>query len=414
MNKKILTLAVAAGLIAPMATYADVTLSGKIQAEVTGSEIGTEKVLDANTNRDIEESGDRQTLTNDSLGAVFNAGANILVFDIDEKLGGGLTAYARYEGTFDTSDNSGLNKGKQAYVGLKTETFYLRYGKLTGAYKSSLGLIDPWAATSMQARGTGGGMSGSKYNHVMTYAEMGDVPVGVDPNQVVTDRQGRVLIHSASNTNHQGLAHSSEVEGALEAGVKFGGFSFALQGFVDDASGLNGGGLLELRYTAPSFVVFVSGAYTDLDDVTNEVTDTIDNVDGEDDDLTDNEDQGEGNWKAGGQYKLGDQMKIGLQYEHAELGAFDNAEGDYVIGSLAFNLQRLTLAGWVAGYMADREYNLVDVDGSVLEEDALSWAVGAQYHFSKRTMGYLGYRQTDSDNDYRDEDVIVGGIRHVF
>jgi predicted porin len=49
-----------------------------------------------------------------------------------------------------------------------------------------------------------------------------------------------------------------------------------------------------------------------------------------------------------------------------------------------------------------------------VEEDSISFAVGAKYFFSNRTLLFGGYRQVDSDNDYRDEGVFGVGMRHTF
>jgi hypothetical protein len=378
MNQKLFALAIAATLVAPMAADADVKLSGVIQGEITSSEVG-----------DPVDDEDRKTLTNDTEGAVFNGGPNVLTFDIDEKLGGGLAAYARYQGTFDTSDNKGLG-GKEAFLGLKASSFFLRYGRLTGAYKSSQSLADPWAGTSLQARGTGGGMSGSKYN------------------QVTWDAASKTFkTQAAASTN----------DGALEAGMKMAGFTGRIQGVVDDNSAMDGAGLLELLYGAPNetFTMWLSGAYTDLD-LKGTVNNAVDSATGNEED--DNTDDQLKNWKIGGQFKLGPALTLGLQYEDAELGAFDSNPdgGKYILGSVDFMMNNFSLAAWVGGYLSDIDDNarLRDDQGNAIDEDALSWSLGGKYLFSKRTMVYAGYRQTDSDNDYRDEDVFALGLKHSF
>jgi predicted porin len=393
MNQKLFVFAIAATLVAPMAADADVKLSGTIQGEITSSEVG-----------DPPDDDDRETLTHDKEGAIFNGGSNKLTFDIDEKLGGGLAAYARYQATFNTSANQGLAKGKEAYLGLKTSSFFLRYGKLTGAYKSSKGLVDPWAGTSLQARGTGGGMSGSKYNQVTWDA---------------ASETFQTTAAASNNDSGKGLSHSGYIEGALEAGMKMAGFTARIQGVVDDRSDMDGAGLLELRYSAPNdtFTMWLSGSYTDLD-LKDTVSDAVDSATGDDDD-DDDTDDGLGNWKIGGQFKLGPALKLGLQYEDAELGAFDSNSdgGEYILGSVDFTMNNFSLAAWVAGYLSDINDNARlrnPINNEVLDEDALSWALGGKYHFSKRTKVYAGYRQTDSDNDYRDEDVFALGLMHKF
>jgi predicted porin len=406
MNRKILSLAVAAAMVTPIASHADVKLSGIVQAEMISLEVaeGDEK-LGASIRGNSFDDMDRQTLTNDFLGSILNEGPNHMAFDIDEKLGGGLSAQARYIAAFNSSGNFGAALiGEEAWVGLGTQYFHIRYGTLTGAYKSSHSLIDPWAFTSLQTRATGGGMSGEYFNRLETDA-LGNV-TGINVNS-----------WEAQN----GLTNDGFVEGALELGVHYYGFSFTLQGFVDDASAMDGAGLLELRYTAPNdiFTMWLAGSYTDLSDVSNVASDIADTITDEEEDKDKNE--GLGNWKIGGAYKLGSMVTFGLQYEDAEIGALDNGinpdGGRYVLGSLEFKpMPNISLAGWVAGYLSDIDDGLRmrDSEGNAIDEDALSWAVGAKYHFSQRTSVYAGYRQTDSDNDYRDENVATLGIRHVF
>jgi predicted porin len=319
------------------------------------------------------------------------------MFDFDEKLGSGLHAEARYTGAFNTSGNFGSSFiGEEAWVGLRASSFHVRYGTLVGAYKASFEMVDPWAWTSLQTRGTGGGMSG---DHRITVNPAG------------------TLVTSDSATNGQGLTNEGFVQGALEVGVNFAGFSTTLQGFVDDSSNLDGAGLVEIKYAAPNFVMWLSGAYTKLADVTNVAGNVTGNV-GSAVGINADDDEGKVNWKLGGSFQLGPMVTFGLQYEDAEIGAFDENPdgGSYILGSLEVKMNNISVAGWVSGYMSDIDDNarMTDANGNFLDEDALSWAVGGKYHFGKRTMVYAGYRQTDSDNDFRDENVATLGIRHVF
>ena len=275
-------------------------------------------------------------------------------------------------------------------MGLRTSNFHFRYGTLIGAYKLSHRLVDPWAFTSLQTRGTGGGMSGEYFNKVYTGIVAGtcDQPPCVDVN-----------VHEPQ----QGLTNEGFVEGALELGLNIDGFSLTIQGVADDTSSeIESGNLIELKYTGLNLTVWVSSVYADLKAQGSHT-----------------------NWKIGSQYKVGPQLALGLQYEEAEIGAFDNNAdtlnspqgGKYILGSFDFKKNKVGLAGWVAGYLSDIDDNnrMLDIDGVTrLDENALSWALGVKYYFSKRTQIYGGYRQTDSDNDYRDENVAAFGLRHVF
>jgi hypothetical protein len=412
MNKQILTLACAAGLVTPMASYADIKVSGMIQAEAISYEgaDGQDGIMINRTTSPATSfaANDRQNFTNDSLGTILNEGPNHIMFDFDEKLGSGLYAEARYTGAFNTSGNFGSSFiGEEAWVGLRASSFHVRYGTLVGAYKASFEMVDPWAWTSLQTRGTGGGMSG---DHRMT--------VQRDANgNFLRDANNNIQVTSDSVTDGQGLTNEGFVQGALELGVNFAGFSTTVQGFVDDASNLDGAGLVEIKYAAPNFAMWLSGAYTQLGDVTNTVGNVTGSV-GSAVGINADDDEGKVNWKLGGSFQLGPMVTFGLQYEDAEIGAFDENPdgGSYILGSLEVKMNNISVAGWVSGYMSDIDDNarMTDANGNFLDEDALSWAVGGKYHFGKRTMVYAGYRQTDSDNNFRDENVATLGIRHVF
>jgi hypothetical protein len=417
MNRKILTLAVATALVVPMAAQADIRLSGLIQAEIGSWEVAGGDETNTYRTDGTQETNDmsRQTRTYDEGGAITNYGPSNILLQFDEKLGNsGITANGQYQVGFNTSNNVGLTGKKPVWVGLQGSSLYFRYGTLTGAYKDSRTLIDPWSYTSLQASGTAGGMSGNRYHSVARQAD------------------GRFLVNtSAKVSNSNGLTNEGFVDGALELGVNFRGFVFRIQGVVDDSSDMDGAGLLELKYDAPSFAMWASASYTDLDlkDTFDDAIDDIkDSVDEFTDDLTEEEaqarkdarnaDEGFGNWKVGGQFKLTNILKIGLQYEEAEMGHFDNNSdgGNYILGSIEAGMNNMTVAAWVGAYSSgiDDKDRMVDVNGDVLDEDALSWAVGVKYNFSKRSQVYLGYRQTDSDNDYRDENIAVLGIRQTF
>jgi predicted porin len=406
MNQKVLAIAMAAALVVPMTSQAEITFSGTIQAEM-----GVAKQENSN-NKDLQ---DGIRTSEDGEGSVSNGGPNHLRFDITEQLGSGLAAFARYQPTFNTANGSGtgLNSTQESWLGLKGESFYGRFGRMTGLYKASKGLVDPFAGTAIQARGTAGGMTGSTINAIECDAGVGSAC-----------RNGATGVHTAStnftktragvDSKTAALTHSSYIGDVLELGAKFGGFSFAIQGVYDQTASMDGAGLLELKYTAPNFTVFLAGAYADmnLSDTINNVSDSIQGNDDQEDN------SGDGNWKIGGQYKL-EGLTIGLQYEDAEMGNMDydiNPDGGkYIMGSLAYTMNNVTVGGWVSGYLSDIEdnYKLV-VNNERFDEDAINWGLGAIYSFSKRTLVYGGYRQVDSDNDYRDEIVYGVGIRHSF
>jgi len=402
MNRKILALTMAAALVVPMMAQADVKLSGVIQAETGSAKLGMAK--------------DRLRVTGDGDGALLNGGPNRLRFDIDEKLSNGWSAMARYQVAFNTSSNAGLVDGQESWVGLKmnSEAFYFRFGKLEGNYKALKAMVDPFAGTSLQARGTAGGMSGSSHLTSCTTATAGK---GLCKNYPDVDDAGDIpstIAGLGARAALAGFTHSSYVNNALELGSKMGGFSASLQGVWDQTDVLNGGGLVALQYTHDNFDVFASAAYTDLDSS-----------------VSGNKLDSGGNWKVGGAAKFAG-MTLGLQYEHAEIGTLTDSyfnkvkdgvttiapiAGKYLLGSIDFRADNLAIGGWVAKYSESTEElqsaNIKNQKGEY-NNDALSFAVGLKYFLSKRTLAFGGYQQTNSENNVYDQKVVGVGVRHSF
>jgi predicted porin len=388
MNHKVLVLAVATAFAAPLAAVADVKLSGRIQAEYAYAGVGE---------------FDRESFTADSGGTAFNGGPNRIKIDFSESLGGGLQAFGAYASAFNTFTNTGLGGSEEAFVGLRGGVAHIRLGQMNGAYKASKGFVDPFEGTALQARGTAGGMTGSNYLAPVMLKDCTGCSYSALRSQIDDLKADRninaadyVVTARRSHSPYAALTHSSYVNNTLEVGATFGGFSATLQGFVDKGTGMDGAGLFELKYSAENFTVFASGAYTDLTD--NIKVDTIkDGIRGE------KEKTGLGNWKVGAQGRFAG-FKAGLQYEKAEIGTMTGGEGQYIMGSAEYAMDNVILAAWVARY---EDKNLDD-------EDALSFSIGAKYKFSKRTHAHLGYRQTNSKNDFRDEDVFALGVKHMF
>ncbi|OQW93993.1 MAG: hypothetical protein BWK79_08230 [Beggiatoa sp. IS2] len=238
----------------------------------------------------------------------------------------------------------------------------------------------------------------------------------------------------SESTGDHDLAHSGWLENVLELGVAdLSGISLSLQGVYDETADMDGAGIVTLKYALgdakdPMLAVFASGSYLDLKNATSTVTSRL----GGDEET----DTGR-NWKVGALYNLkmseNNSLKIAAQYEDAELGAMDGnpSGGKYIFGSVDFRSGSLAVGAWVASYSSDLGENerlfLVNpayasgkipegtlISGELVGEDALSWALGLKYHFSKRNLFFGGYRQVDSDNDYRDENVFGIGLRHTF
>lgn len=413
MNRKVLVLAITATLMVPMTTYADVKLSGVIQAEGGEAEIGR-------TNG--EKPKDPLRTSTDTYGSVANGGPNRLRFDVDEKIGDGLTAFGRYQAPFNTSTNqTGLGQGQDAYVGLKTANLRVLFGRMEGVYKTSKQYLDPFGGTAIQSRGTAGGMTGSGRTE-MTVTENPNGKFTVKDPKKGTTYRADIASAPFKSTNDAGLSHSGEVKNTLEVGLKFGDFSATAQGVFDKVDPLagetdtpnqrNGIGLAELKYSMQNLTIFAAGSYLSSDAVRNLTIDPVTKLPSHNNHIK--------NWKVGGQFKAAfgsNAVILGLQYEDAEIGTFDPnpSGGKYIMGSMDYKLNNVLIGGWVAQYTSDiADKEKWTIGGTQIGEDALNWAVGVKYLFSARTLAYMGYLQTDSDNNYRDQKIYGGGLRHSF
>ncbi len=153
MDKKILVAAVAAAMMAPSFASADVKLYGIAQVEYN-----------------IEDSSGAGQ---DSVQAVDDDGVRSRIgIKFSEKLGGGLKAFGKFEWALDPSDADGSNSGassngsgglaqRDTHVGFKSSWGSIAAGSFHSPYKTAGGVKwDPWTATHLQARRSGGMFGG--------------------------------------------------------------------------------------------------------------------------------------------------------------------------------------------------------------------------------------------------------------
>lgn len=145
MKKKLISLAVAGALAAPMVASAqgtNVTLFGSVQAEY------------ATVNRDLQSS---QALIGDDTGRS-RWGAHVT-----ENLGGGLKVKAHVEYGFNTGSGA-LGVARERWVALANDSWgEVKFGRVQSPFKDFAGgmTIDPFAYTTLQASGSGGTMTAS-------------------------------------------------------------------------------------------------------------------------------------------------------------------------------------------------------------------------------------------------------------
>jgi predicted porin len=148
MNKKLLTAAIAAGLMVPGLAAADVKIFGTIQAETSNIDIDTQA-----GGADF----DTTLMGGGANGATNGGGPNTIGFKGDEKLGNGLTAYFKVSTQFETFDNDTGNgiDARDSFVGVKGDGWHVHFGKMATLYKTASHKWDPFVATGLQQRGTG-------------------------------------------------------------------------------------------------------------------------------------------------------------------------------------------------------------------------------------------------------------------
>ena len=144
MNKKLIALAVAGALAAPVIASAqgtNVTIFGRVQQEYSGVDNGSNAY---------------QGGLND------NARSSRWGLQIAEDLGRGLKAIARLEQGINTGSGSSTTPREQ-WVGLSSAAWGdVKFGRVQSPFKDFAGgmTIDPFAYTTLQANGAGGTMSG--------------------------------------------------------------------------------------------------------------------------------------------------------------------------------------------------------------------------------------------------------------
>lgn len=403
MKKKLISLAVAGALAAPMAASAqgtNVTMFGSVQAEY------------ATVNKEGQSS---QALIGDDTGRS-RWGAHIT-----ENLGGGLKAKARVEYGFNTGSGA-LGVARERWVALANDSWgEVKFGRVQSPFKDFAGgmTIDPFAYTTLQASGSGGTMTasanglGSGAQSFVNSAARYDSPKvegfsfsgllmpgdanRLDPANVISpssDYQG-----SQSNSGGEDGEWDFQVAGKYEAQVQghnfgvFGGYSrdnlstrqrtgnTGYPALVNNEHVWRGGAMW-------SFQNFkLSGQYENINNAIGAASCTNAAALGNPaTGLGDSRGQcnsamnygGDGNlWFAGGQYDFGNTSFIAQ-------GGMTNAHG---------------------------------LTGGAQKREVSSFTVGAIHNLSKRSSLFGGYQRAmvdDRNAVFRDSDTYTVGMRHNF
>jgi predicted porin len=234
MNKKLLAMAVAGVMAAPMAAQADVTVYGKFK-------MGVSSVDDGSGN-----SGLAVTTDASRLGV---KGSN--------DLGDGMEAIYQLETEVFPDASGAATFGRNTFVGIKAGWGKVRLGKFDTAYKSTTGKMDPFADTAADMTGSGFFADYDKReNNTVSYTnKFGALKLGVDAHLAELDstatmgnsiglqyNMGNFDIIAANTTRTNGDAATK-----IGLGMKFGGTKVNL--ISESQSDADNAGILGLNAT---------------------------------------------------------------------------------------------------------------------------------------------------------------------
>ena len=209
MNKKLLAMAVAGVMAAPMAAQADVNVYGKFKMGLSSVNDGTNSGLAVTTD------------------------ASRLGVKGSEDLGNGMEAIYQLETEVKPDASANANFGRNTFVGFKAGWGTVRLGKFDTAYKTTTGKMDPFGDTAGDMTGSGflADYDKREDNMVSYTNKFGALKLGVDLFQtdaVAGESMGNAIglqynmgnfdIIAANTTRNNGDAATK-----IGLGMKFGG-----------------------------------------------------------------------------------------------------------------------------------------------------------------------------------------------
>ena len=203
MNKKMIAMAVAAGLALPMTANAGPKLYGQLQAEFANEDVDVQGGPTTADGRIIQGGGGR---FQEDWGVEDNKRGRLGVKG-SEDLGGGLKGIYKFEWQVETTQANVADGTRESFVGLKGGFGQFELGQVKSAYKYYGGVkYDPFVTTELEARRYGG-MSTGAFGHnsflTRTFAYKG--------------KFGIVGLHITYNLDEQG-----GTDGDYTLGLKFG------------------------------------------------------------------------------------------------------------------------------------------------------------------------------------------------
>lgn len=370
MNKKLIVLAVAGALSAPLLASAQggtgVTLFGRVQAEYQSTEIDQAAASEY-----------RQETISD------NAGQSRWGLQIKEELGNGLNAIAQIEFAFRTG-NGTADAAREQWVGLSSNSWgSLKFGRVQSPFKDFAGggTLDVFGSTSLQARGSGGAIyapangfgAASHVDHAIRYDSPGFggfsfalLAVPVDATQTEGTLNGGNVGGRGGSDNYQiGLKYKFGTAGEI-----FGGYS---NDAVSDAQAaqpaVNG-------RVADDEEVWRLGAAWNFGNF--RIAGQYENIE--------NALAGNGGTTCSGGASANGGGDGGITTTQCNTALNTNGEGDIWFLTLQYKLGKTTLV------VQGGETN-ADAEGTSVEREAQNFTVGAIYNFSKRTTVFGGYQR---------------------
>ncbi len=399
MNKKLISLAVAGALAAPMIASAqgtNVTLFGSVQAEY------------ATVNKENQSS---QAHIGDDTGRS-RWGAHIT-----ENLGAGFKAKAHIEYGFNTGSGA-LGVARERWVGLANDSWgEVKFGRVQSPFKDFAGgmTIDPFAYTTLQAGGSGGTMMASANGYGSGAQGFVNSAVRYDSPKVEGFSFAGILMPGDSNRLDAAnfIAPSSGFQGSQSnAGGEDGEWDFQVAGKYD------------AQFQGHNLAVF--GGYSRDNLSTRQRTNFG---------LTNNEHV----WRGGAMWSF-QSFKLSGQYEN-----INNAVGAATctnaaaLGNPATGLQdsrgqcnsAMNLGGdgniWFASGQYDwgntsfiaqgGQTHAHGITGGAQSRQVSSFTVGAIHNLSKRSSLFGGYQRAminDKNAVFQDSNTWSIGMRHNF
>ncbi len=357
MNKKLLTAAVAAAMVAPAAMAGDVTIYGVAHVAMSYYDLETDGGGHSDKVWDLSSHASR------------------LGFKGSEDLGGGLSAIWQMEIQIELADGGSTGAGvlnnqdwgnmRNSFVGLAGGWGTFLAGRHDTPYKISSGSLDLFGDTIADYNGNGAD------------AEPAFARIGLGFKDVRADS---AVAYISPNMNGLTLAAA-----------------FVTAGGTDHTAGVDLSDLMEAWSVAALYSngpFFASLAIEQIDDETADVLGFA-----------------EDKWRVGLGYTANG-FHIGLVYEEED---GDDPLGDG-LPSTEGDQERWELSGsyTFGNNVVKAMYGSEDRKDATANGNRNQWAIGIDHNFSKRTQAYLVYTSYDSDGAGLDWDGYSMGLKHSF